>query len=255
MDSETAQKLCRITSDFYQEHSDSFSATRRAPWSGWKRCLEAMGCDIFGSERGEAVSVLDLACGNLRFEAFLESSFPAVEFAFHAVDNCDALASGDFAASLRSPVRYRSLDIMEEILSGNLDVPACDLAVSFGFMHHVPDAHNRERVLAELVARTRPAGFTIVSFWRFLNDKGLAEKARATHARARDELHLPELDEGDYLLGWKNEPGAYRYCHSFSDGEIDALVESVADRAELTSRFSADGRTGDLNTYVVFRML
>ncbi|WP_139652373.1 class I SAM-dependent methyltransferase [Raoultibacter phocaeensis] len=285
MDSETARRLCCITSEFYREHSDSFSATRHAPWAGWERCLEAIGTEAFerkdgedldskgnwvfddkdgggfGSTGGEAfgrsgdeaVSVFDLACGNLRFESFLESAFPAVDFEFYAVDKCDALAFGGAETTLRSSLRYRSIDILSALSAGKIDVPVCDLAVAFGFMHHVPGALDRGRVLAELVSHTRPGGFAAVSFWRFLNDEGLAEKARASHARARDELGLPELDEGDYLLGWRNEPGAYRYCHSFSDAEIDELAGSVADRASVVARFSADGRTGDLNTYVVFR--
>ena len=47
--------------------------------------------------------------------------------------------------------------------------------------------------------------------------------------------------------------GAYRYCHSFADSEIESLIADVANCALLVDRFKADGRTGDSNEYLVFR--
>ncbi len=200
-----------------------------------------------------AVSVFDLACGNLRFETFFKHAFPDVKADFYAVDNCDELLSA------ASSVHYRHLDVVSALLDGVLldglrGVPPCDLSVSFGFLHHVPGDRWREDLLAHLVRQTRPGGYVIVSLWQFMRDENLAKKACATHARAREAWGLPALDEGDYLLGWKNLPGAYRYCHSFSEGEIDRLAESVAKEAVLVRRFASDGRTGNLNTYLVFRV-
>ena len=77
---------------------------------------------------------------------------------------------------------------------------------------------------------------------------------QVTHAQALDELRLPTLDQGDFILGWKNKPNAYRYCHHFAEEEIDALAASVADRADVAARFLADGRTGDMNSYLVLRV-
>ena len=92
-----------------------------------------------------------------------------------------------------------------------------------------------------------------VSLWQFAKSPELAAKAIETTAKARTEYGLPMLDEGDYLLGWQNRPHAYRYCHTFSDEEVARLVCTVGDRAQLVSRFEADGRTGTLNSYLVFR--
>jgi hypothetical protein len=103
------------------------------------------------------------------------------------------------------------------------------------------------------VRQTRPGGHAIVSFWQFLNDGGLARKAHASHERAIKELGLGKLDDGDFLLGWKDLPGAYRYCHSFSDTEIDHLAASITPEATVLSRFPSDGRTNTLNTYLVLR--
>lgn len=281
MDAETAERLREINNAFYRGQCGSFSATRRAPWAGWARCLEAAGMD----GAAERQAVFDLACGNMRFEAFLEERMPETAFEFFAVDNCDGLVAGRFGAPLRGTVDYRSIDVLcalmdsagasdangaafgedRSALAGGLSAgdasggfgagfPACDLSVSFGFMHHIPLQEHRASALRMLAGQTRPGGFVAVSFWRFLNDAALAKKARATHGAACEELALPQLDEGDFILGWDNAPGAYRYCHSFSDAEIDGLAASVADRASVVARFAADGRTGDLNTYLVLEV-
>jgi SAM-dependent methyltransferase len=233
-----------------------------------------------------------LACGNLRFEDFLTSALPETSFAFHAVDNCDSLVPP------MSNVSYQSLDILDapqnsSCLNDRLAAPLCDLSVSFGFLHHVPFREYREEVLASLVRQTRPGGFVIVSLWQFLNDEALAKRAQTTHERALEELGLPALDNDDYLLGWKNLPGTYRYCHHFSESEIDRLIESVAPKAtraaalsasattlaptaapsasvttlaptstaasaspsaSLLARFTSDGRTANLNTYLILKV-
>ena len=65
---------------------------------------------------------------------------------------------------------------------------------------------------------------------------------------------IPELPPNDYLLGWQDTQGLYRYCHHFDEPEIERLLAMVADSADLVSRFEADGKTGNLNEYVVLRV-
>ncbi|MDR2714274.1 MAG: class I SAM-dependent methyltransferase [Coriobacteriales bacterium] len=272
MDSKTVKLLCEINNTFYREHYASFSATRTSAWTGWEQCLAAVH-EFLPKE----VSVFDLACGNLRFENFLTSALPNTTFEFYAVDNCDELVEGDATflsqaglpkqkcdKNVASPFAYQNLDVLEllhseESINSHLAAPLCDLSVSFGFMHHVPSQAYREKVILSLIEQTRSGGFVIVSFWQFLNNEALARKAQATHQQALEELELHglanELEQNDYLLGWENATGAYRYCHSFTEAEIDQLIEMTAPKAEAISRFVADGRTNNLNTYVVLRTL
>ncbi len=296
MNIETAELLRRINNDFYRKHCDSFSSSRHAPWAGWKQCFAAVRearPEIFGVDDGlcsggstaqldpgapaagcsavasgtsaraddmrASLSVLDVACGNLRFETFCAEALSEVDLAFYAIDNCDSLAAEALSSCAR-PVRYQSFDVLESLARGvdladAWEAPACDLVVSFGFMHHVPLLEQREALLAALVSKARPGGQVAVSFWQFLNSPDLAEKANATHERAVAELGLPTLDEGDFMLGWMNAPGEYRYCHNFSEAEIDALAASVAGKARVAARFSADGRTQNLNSYLVLQVI
>ena len=253
-----ARRMCLLTSEFYRANAESFSQTRQSPWQGWVRLLEVMG---LATGKGP-LRVLDLACGNLRFERYLADALPGRMLSGYAVDNCDSLVEAGERSEFGplSRMVFQNLDAIERLSAGclreSLEAPdaSCDLAVSFGFMHHVPLERWRAELLRALIAKVRPGGFVAVSFWRFLNSDKLARKAQETTSRALDELGLPELLPNDCLLGWQDTQGLYRYCHHFDEQEIERLLAAVADSAELVSRFEADGKTGNLNEYVVLRV-
>lgn len=249
MNTETAKILCKLNNDFYRSQANSFSETRKAPWEGWRRILFEMQ-EVF-RDKDEA-NILDFACGNLRFVDFLHEEYPQSKCKIFAVDDCDDLVGE------KEQVIYQSLDIIDALLEGSdlseaVVAPCCDVTVCFGFMHHVPSSEYREKVLRTLIDKTQAGGYIAISFWEFLNNEDLAKKARITHEKACRELQMPPLDEGDYLLGWKNTPGVYRYCHHFSEDEISWLVEKFSDTTKVVARFLADGRTGNLNSYVLLR--
>ena len=284
MNTETARALCAITSAFYRDNAGSFSSTRHGAWAGWERALDQAG---FTADTPPS-RVLDVACGNMRFLSFLESRYPGSSFDYRAVDNCPALAGNgasgasnlagtlgvgslngasyadNFASAPEgaSTLRFTGVDITGALLGGNPQTalanafqgePPADLAVCFGFFHHVPTARAREELLRALVCSVRPGGAVVISLWQFANSPELARRARETDALARAELGLSQLNGGDYLLGWQNKPGAYRYCHNFTQEEADDLASGVAGEAELIARFEADGRTRNLNAYLVLR--
>lgn len=258
MDEVLALRLCALTGEFYRANAESFSQTRQSPWQGWVRLLEVMGL----AAEQNPLCVLDLACGNLRFERYLADALPSRMLSGYAVDSCDPLveAGERNESDALSRMSFQNLDAIERLSAGclreALEAPdaSCDLAVSFGFMHHVPLERWRAGLLRALVAKVRPGGFVAVSFWRFLNSDKLARKAEETTSRARAELGIPELPPNDYLLGWQDTQGLYRYCHHFDEPEIERLLAMVADSADLVSRFEADGKTGNLNEYVVLRV-
>lgn len=241
------------------------------------------------AECSPTLRVLDVACGNLRFEAFLARELPGVACECFAVDSCEALAGGALpdAPAWKQGVRFRQLDVLACLAeagdrSGAADcgsehvgkvpcasslarrltaafaVPPCDAAVCFGFMHHVPAPEWRAALLRALVECVRPGGVVCVSFWRFLDHPPLARKADEATARAAEDAQLARLvrafEPGDRFLGWQDRQDSFRYCHHFSGAEIDALAASVAGRAHPIARFRADGRSGDLNDYLVLQV-
>ncbi|MBE6470170.1 MAG: class I SAM-dependent methyltransferase [Coriobacteriaceae bacterium] len=253
MDAKTAHLLNEATGDFYRRQAASFSATRRSAWPGWERLLAGPAGAVLDSP--SALRVLDVGCGNLRFERFLLECAPAADWRFYGVDSCPLLV-GDAPA----PIEYHEADIVGALLDGGiereLDVPACDLVGCFGFMHHVPGWDNRVRLLRVLAGCVAPGGFLALSFWQFLNSSELADRAAASHARglavlAPRGLAAGQLERGDYLLGWQETQDVFRYCHAFDAAEIDALAAEAGLSARIVDRFEADGRTGDLNGYLV----
>ena len=261
-----AQRLIELNNRFYRENAHSFSRTRQAPWPGWKRALEVAGeyLDLNRGDPDRPLRVFDLACGNLRFEAYLaEQTDRPLEL--HGVDSCDELAFDESGhADAVAGFMYRELDVLGALMDkvhGNAallaDVPAADLSVCFGFMHHVPGVELREDVLRMLLARTRAGGIAAVSFWAFAEDPRLARKAVGATARAAKEppfegFSTRSFEPGDYLLDWQGA-APYRYCHSFGEDEISRLAEAVSGDADEVGRFSADGRTGNLNRYLILR--
>lgn len=289
MDLETAQRLNALTSDFYRRVSTSFSETRSRAWEGWERVLAECGVGVAqgpakargpreastpagASEHGDpgnaaraqepALRVLDLGCGNLRFERFLAARAGGPVEAF-AVDNCEPLvalgAREELSANVR--VRFQRLDVMRALregagLNAAVDAPPCDLAVAFGLMHHVPTFDGRVRVLEALAGHVRPDGHVAATFWQFARSDKLRAKAEVATARGCAELGInPDaLDEGDYLMGWRGEQDVFRYCHHFDESEVDALARALAPHASERARFSADGRDEPLNRYLVLRV-
>lgn len=246
MDANTIHILNQLTTDFYARCASSFSATRSHAWTGWERIGRHIEC-----LRGDTpVRLLDMGCGNLRFERFLEGQRIA-PCEIWAVDDCPELAADQL------DVHFQELDIISSLcrnmLLEDLEAPDCDLVCAFGLFHHVPDETLRTRLLETLIDKTKPNGCIAISLWQFEKDERMREKARIATAKAL-ELHPSiGLDEHDWLLDWQRQEDVFRYCHSFTEEEADELARSVADKAELVDRFHADGKSDELNLYLVFR--
>ena len=266
MNRDTVDILNRLNASFYRNNCESFDRTRQTGWPGWNRVVT----HIRNSHRRGRLTLVDIACGNMRFEKYLAESLPDLDLSATCIDSCDGLAAPlDFCT-------YRSIDIILELSAGGtlplLPGSPFDVAVSFGFFHHIPGIELRERMIDSLVETVRPGGLVALSLWRFADDDKVRAKTLRTTEQALEYFqHPPEepvepkgdtpfwalredmLEEGDYLLGWNDLPGAYRYCHSFASGEIDALVGHVSPRATLVDRFRADGRADNSNEYLLFR--
>ncbi len=256
MNTETARILVDLTCDFYRREARSFSQTRRGAWAGWTRVLDEV-TDVCIPD----MNVLDTGCGNLRFERFLAGTngLSSCDFTAYAIDNCTPLVRQEFDDA-EADVHFQNLDILEILLNDDnltdaIEAPLCDLTVAFGFFHHVPGKNNRMHLLQTLVDKTRQGGYVVASFWQFLNSEKLRTKADETTARACAVAGIDSdsLDEGDYLLGWQQDPDVFRYCHHFSEHEIDELANTVAPLTREVARFSADGETDNLNRYLILQ--
>lgn len=255
-----AAKLAALNARFYQQQAQSFSDTRHASWAGWDRSLDVASFD-------EApCSVLDVACGNMRFARYLSKRFDGARISYTGVDNCPALACAANASVLDGipdtiACNFVERDLVSALIADEaLGLCAADLVVCSGFMHHVPGDARRKRLLQELLAAVNPGGVLIVSFWRFAGVPSIAAAAAELTPCALADMGIKasQLEEGDFILGWQNKPDARRYCHSFTCDEVKKLAAKAMQEqdARFESGFiEADGRNGKLNCYLVARRL
>ena len=245
MNDETIRALVALNNEFYRANHESFSSTRKGAWPGWARVCGHVECGQ------RPFHVIDVACGNLRFERYFRDCFPNADLCFDCLDSCPQLYRGVDGA------RFHEVDVMERLIEGKPLTPDAgmhDLAVSFGFMHHIPTQRLRNGFFNSLVECLKPGGIAAVSFWRFATDERLHKRAVATTRQGASDLGLA-LEANDYLVGWDGRPGTYRYCHSFTPLEIDEIIQSVWESGTCIDRFDSDGRNGALNTYTVVRRL
>ena len=251
MEKATAIKLVSATSDFYRQVAGSFARTRVHPWSGWDSCVDAMG--ISEASRG---ALFDLGCGNLRFERYLAERFSGLGLEIICVDNCNELVAE--AGELDGlSVEF----VQEDLISAWLEVREmtgvreASHVFAFGLMHHIPDFENRLHALRSMASLCKPGATIALSFWCFDGTDELAAKAQAKTEELCGiaGIEPEQLDEGDYLLGWQERSDICRYCHSFSEAEVDRYVDALSDICEPIARFADEGER--FNRYLVMRVI
>lgn len=246
---------------------------------------------------------IDVACGNLRFLhflcAYMQTATPTKNaahntsapqgntFVYIGIDKQPELtargmaAMGDAAkqnaqAQAAPHVTLYTHDILEGALKGTPALPClehrADMLVCFGFMHHIPSAALRTRVLAELCKQVKPGGVIILSFWCFAaSAQGAAKAMRETTqafealtARAEGAtegcaegcaaykpiLTAEDFEPNDFMLGWKHTQGVMRYAHSFTEAEALQLIAGESQLSYCTHWY-ADGKDNRSNLYVI----
>jgi SAM-dependent methyltransferase len=251
MNRETVLALNEINRQFYRTTAREFSASRRSAWPGFERVVDAFR-EI---PRNEAVlRILDVGCGNARFVDTLLRQLGA-PFHYLGIDaSPELLAEARRRHGDREELRFRSIDFVKEPLAPEVGTEEFSGIVLFGVLHHVPGAATRRRLLEELACRLHPGGLLAVSVWRF----GRFERFRRRFVpwaqfleRTGAALDPEELEPGDYLLPFGRDPSRVRYCHALDRDELARLLDALP--LTTLASFHADGRSGNLNRYVLLR--
>jgi SAM-dependent methyltransferase len=253
MKTETVEKLIQLNNDFYTNNSESFSATRQGAWNGWSVTSNLLQLP------NKPITVLDIACGNMRYYDFLKQNYSA-DFEYLGVDACLPLT--------KPSLQFLELNIIKDY--NQLPKNFSDLSVCFGFFHHIPTINLRAKILQAIVDSCKTNGYIVISFWQFMKDERIANKVipalrpiisssntleHTTNLEQVTDLgRTADLEQGDYILDWQNNPKSLRYCHNFTDEEVDQLVACL-NRVKIVDRFYADGKSNNLNCYVVLEKL
>ncbi len=252
---ETCLALNAINRDFYRRSAESFSKTRQRPWPGWGRVAEHVHRRRARTvNEEEALSVLDIGCGNGRFGVYAAEEFRD-RLDFFGLDSSPELLS--FARSALTDVRASLVqhDLVTTPPSAMLPLDAGrqhDLVALFGIMHHLPGRERRRALLATCHERLKPGGILAVTLWQFAARERFIKKIVPWNSVAdRVGVDPTDLESGDTLLTWGAGAKRWRYCH-FADADEGEEWASLPGFERL-DEYDADGETNDLNHYLLLR--
>jgi len=246
MDKTTIDNIIRVNKDFYDKVGPDFDKTRKSAWKGWGRVMEIIRVEFGETNSFERpISVLDVACGNGRFIGVAPEKEGLPLFKYLGIDSNDYLL--DIARkNANERIEFRKIDVINDIES--LSPVTFDVVVAFGITHHIPSNELRKKWFSQLSKLVSKNGLLIFTIWNYQDD------LRFTPKQSHDLISDIKLEEGDYFLGWANNKNAKRYFHKYSVKEISDIEEILASAGlKQIKRFKADGKTGDLNEYFVYK--
>lgn len=240
MNPETVHLLNQLNQEFYQTVASSFDETRAAPWAGWFKLLPFIK-DV--SLNRPLLRVLDLGCGNGRFGAFLADQLDC-PIAYTGVDSNPLLLkrAEELLGSKRLAYRLEAADL----LGTYAPAEQFEIIVLFGMMHHIPSFERRRKLLEDALGWLAADGLLVVTFWAFFEQERLRQHIVDWNAPEVPDIyrHL-DLEEGDFLLDWRRDVRALRYCHYVNEDEYRRLLVGMS----LAVSFEADGG----NRYVILQ--
>lgn len=245
MQRKTEGWLKKINREFYQNQANNFSATRRQPWPGWEKAWKVVSQHLDQPR----LRVLDVGCGNGRFAEFVSSKInQSVEYV--GLDASTELIKIAKRKVKQKGYRFEVVDISEQSWTKTLDGKQFDLIAVFGVMHHVPTNEARKQMITTLGQLLTDNGVLVVSWWQFAGLPRFKNRMLSNNEVAQLAGTRVDFEPGDYLLRWGNQPGLLRYCHSFSDQEINHLV--LRSSLRLKQKYWADGKNSKLNCYTIW---
>lgn len=245
MDQTTIDRLEELNRAFYRTVAESFHASRQLAWQGWRQVLKRVAAQL---DVNGKLTMLDLGCGNGRWGDFFLTETHNQQVTYVGVDeNQTLLRYAELSLLSRAKVlQLHHQDLQSLLLDQEklLPFPLYDLIVLFGVWHHLPGAVTRAASLTQLAARLQPGGILVISCWRFLRSPRLAARVIDPNTVGLDAA---QLEAGDYLLDWRTDTTAIRYCHDTTREEL--VTQTAAAKLKLIDDFTADGQTGNLNDY------
>ncbi len=145
------------------------------------------------------------------------------------------------------PAEFHSADFLSADWNAPLPGENFEFLLTFAVLHHIPGEPGRVAFLAACRRLLRPQGTLFLSFWQFLR----SEKLRARIVPWSEiGLRDSDVDEGDFLLDWRQGGRGLRYVHVVGREERLRLA-LLAGFAE-TECFESDGQGGNLADYAVW---
>jgi SAM-dependent methyltransferase len=246
---QTVLALNALNQAFYAAIAPEWSETRRHAWPGFGRVLE-VARDRVG--RAGRLHVLDVGAGDGRFAAYLSQQRSAAGVEYLGIDASAALLEHARARELGPGFRFQHADFIRQPLPAAGPEGGYHLIGLLGVLHHVPSFACRAELLRQLAGQLAPRAVLAITFWRLDRDVRFASRCldwARYNAEASQPIDLLDIEPGDTLLRWGAGDAPPRYCHFPDARETEALLE--ASELDVIDRFKADGKSGELNDYVL----
>jgi len=240
MKAKTKTQLLNLNRKFYTDFAGDFSSTRQSYWPGWEVLSKILTKINFRFQ-----SVLDVGCGNGRFLEFLLRKYD--EFDYFGIDYSDSFIKQNRKKYQRKFVSFEVVDL-SAVDVFKLRRKSFDLIVLIAILHHIPEAASRQKLLKYFSKKLNKNGVMVLTFWDFMGESALLRKIIPWQSINIDKN---EVEQGDYLLSWGKNNAALRYCHYFSEEEKYSVINSTG--LEVRETYTADGKSGRLNTYVILQ--
>ena len=247
MDAHTRQSLIEINRRFYADFAGSFASTRRRIQPGVRGLLARLP---------DAGSWLDLGCGSgwLAVEwlrAGRKSAYLGLDFSAGLLAEAQDQIAQEAGEKDAAGVSFREADLSRAAWSEGFEPGSFRGALCFAVLHHLPGAEQRRAFLNEAAGLLEAGGMFAFSVWQFQNSPRL--RARQVEWE-RVGLHDADLEEGDALLDWRQDPGrepGLRYVHRFTPDELARLAAQSG--FSVREQFESDGHGGNLSLYQVWQ--
>ncbi|MFC1755963.1 class I SAM-dependent methyltransferase [Patescibacteria group bacterium] len=233
MEESKIRETLALNYDFYKKHGEEFSKTRQSPWNGWNKCLETINTHT----EKEQLSVLDIACGNGRFYKFLTDNSNHI-INYLGIDNNDFMM---VEAVLKYELaEFKNIDVLFDL---NMIENKYDLVVAFGLTHHIPGKEFRLKWFESLPKLLNTNGILLLTFWNLSEDERFKKAEEAN-----------DLEENDYYYGWDDSEDR-RYVHIYPHEELENIKDILnKQNIKLIDEYYSDGKTGNLNKYLIFQL-
>ena len=238
MEPETVQRLLALNRQFYQTFALQFSVTRRRLQPGVQKILAR----LLPLER-----ILDLGCGNGELARALQRQTFKGEY-----------IGLDFSAGLLAEARrdqpegslfvFKQADLSDLGWSAGLPEGSFAAILALAVLHHIPGQELRRQVLRQAQRLLESGGLLVLSNWQFLNSPRLVARIQPWERLGLEET---QVEEGDFLLDWRQGGSGLRYIHHFSEAELERLAEETS--FTIQESFWSDGENGRLSLYQVWR--
>lgn len=193
-----SDKIQSLNRQSYEVAAPIFDKTRNHLWPE----VAALLATVKAGER-----IVDLGCGNGR----LLNGLPSVNVVYTGIDANEHLLQ---QARERYP---QHTFVRQELPDKTTAIPQCNLITAIAFLHHVPRASDRLRLLQQAYEALSPEGRLIITVWNLWQKRYMTSFFQHWWLKSA---------WNDCFLRWNHglSQPVWRYYHAFRPRELERLV-------------------------------